>query len=81
MNRWKYSPGRSNSRWQRLWACFLLFGLAGGLSVGSVVSQVPAAQAQAVPAAVRRAQTLLNQGLVNDAIAAFNKPYAAIPTR
>ncbi len=79
MNSWKYSRPRSNSRWQRLWACFLLFGLAGGVSVGAVVSQVPAAQAQAVPAAVRRAQTLLNQGLVNDAIAAFQQALRSNP--
>jgi tetratricopeptide (TPR) repeat protein len=49
------------------------------VSVGSVVSQVPAAQAQAVPAAVRRAQTLLNQGLVNDAIAAFQQALRSNP--
>ena len=79
MNRGEYSPGRSKSRWPSWWAGFIFLGLAGGLTVGPVDLVVPAAQAQAVPAAVRRAQTLLNRGLANDAIAAFQQALRSSP--
>jgi tetratricopeptide (TPR) repeat protein len=67
------------ARWSRGLACFLVLGLAGGLTVGSIAFVVPSVQAQAVPAAVRRAQSLLNQGLVNDAIAVFQQALRSSP--
>ena len=79
MNRREYSPLRSNQAWPLGLAGFILLGLAGGLTVGSVVLPVPAAQAQTVPAGVRRAQSLLQQGLVNDAIAAFQQALRSSP--
>jgi tetratricopeptide (TPR) repeat protein len=79
MNKWKYSPFRSNLFWRRWWVCFLLFELATGLTVGPWVWQVPAAQAQAVPAAVRQAQSLFNRGLVDQAIAAFQRALRSSP--
>ncbi|HEY9609307.1 tetratricopeptide repeat protein [Allocoleopsis sp.] len=79
MMRSEYSPLRSNSRWSRLLTCFVLFGLAGVLPLVPVDGMVPAASAQAVPAAVRRAQSLLNQGLVNQAIAAFQQALRSNP--
>ncbi len=79
MTRWEYQGPQSNSRWLRLLASFILFGLAGGLPLVPVDGVVPAAQAQAAPAAVRRAQSLLNQGLVNQAIAAFQQALRSNP--
>lgn len=71
--------GRRNSPWSRSLACFILLGLAGGLIVGPVDWVVPAAQAQAVPAAVRRGQSFLQRGLANDAIAAFQQALRSSP--
>ena len=65
--------------WSRLLTCFVLFGLAGVLPLVPVELMVPAASAQAVPAAVRRGQSLLNQGLVNQAIAAFQQALRSNP--
>ncbi|HEY9743666.1 MAG TPA: tetratricopeptide repeat protein, partial [Coleofasciculaceae cyanobacterium] len=86
MTRGEYSPVRRGvlqyvrtARWSRGLACFLVLGLAGGLTVGSIAFVVPSVQAQAVPAAVRRAQSLLNQGLVNDAIAVFQQALRSSP--
>lgn len=79
MNRWEYFPGRSNSRWPRWWAGFIFLGLAGGLTVAPINLVVPAAQAQTAPASVRRAQTLLQRGLANDAIAAFQQALRSSP--
>src|ERR687885_390895 len=79
MIRSEYSPDRSNPRWSRLLTCFVLFGLAGGLPLVPVDGIVPAAGAQAVPAAVRRGQSLLQRGLANDAIAAFQQALRSSP--
>ncbi len=79
MNRCEYSRPRSNSRWSLSLACFILLGVAGGLALVPIDLIVPSVQAQAVPAAVRRAQTLFNQGLVNDAIAAFQQALRSNP--
>src|SRR4028119_1308458 len=70
---------KKNSQWLRYWSWLIVFGLAGGRAREPILWRVPAAQAQAVPAAVRRAQTLLNQGLVNDAIAAFQQALRSSP--
>jgi tetratricopeptide (TPR) repeat protein len=59
-------------------ACLFL-GLAGGLTVVPIDLVVPAAQAQSVPAAVRQAQSLLQRGLVNDAIRAFQQALRSSP--
>lgn len=72
-------PGRSQSRWTRTLACFLVLGLAGGLPIVPVDWAVPAAEAQAVPAAVRRAQSLLSQGRANEAISAFQQALRSSP--
>jgi tetratricopeptide (TPR) repeat protein len=69
----------SNSQWSRSLACFILLGLAGGLTVGPVDLVVPAAQAQAVPAAVRRGQSFLQRGLANDAIRTFQQVLRSSP--
>ena len=79
MIRSEYSPDRSNPRWSRLLTCFVLCGLAGGLPLVPVDGVVPAAGAQAVPAAVRRGQSLLQRGLANDAIAAFQQALRSSP--
>lgn len=79
MIRSEYSPDRSKFRWSRLLTCFILCGLAGGLPLVPVDGVVPAAGAQAVPAAVRRAQSLFKQGLVNQAIAAFQQALRSNP--
>lgn len=79
MTRREYSRLRGNSRWLRVLACFMLFGLAPGMTLLPVDLVVPAAQAQAVPAAVRRAQTLFKQGLINQAIAAFQQALRSNP--
>ena len=79
MNRWEYFPGRSNSRWPRWWACFIFLGLAGGLTVAPINLVVPGAQAQTAPALLGRAQTLLQRGLANDAIAAFQQALRSSP--
>ncbi len=73
------SPHRSQQAWSRTLACLIFLGLAGGLPVPPIDLLVPAAQAQAVPAAVRRAQSLLDRGLVNDAIAAFQQALRSSP--
>ncbi len=70
---------RTPPRWSRTLACFIMLGLAGGLPVAPVNWLVPAAQAQAVPASVRQAQSLFNQGRVNDAIAAFQQALRSFP--
>ena len=57
----------------------LVLGLTGVLTFESIVGQIPAVQAQNVPAAARRGFTLLQQGLVNDAIAAFKQAIANSP--
>ncbi len=60
------------ARRPRWYACLLLISLIGGVILEPVVLAVPDVRAQtAVPDAVRRAYTLLDRGLVNDAIAAF----------
>ena len=59
-------------------ACLFL-GLVGGLTVVPIDLVVPAAQAQSVPAAVRQAQSLLQRGLVNDAIRAFQQALRSSP--
>lgn len=79
MNRWEYSPSKSKSGLSQGLTCFILLGLAGGLTVGPVDWVVPAAQAQAVPASVRRGQSLLQRGLANDAIAAFQQALRSSP--
>src|SRR4028118_1469865 len=79
MNRGALPPDGVKSGWPSWWTGFIFLGLAGGLTVGPVDLVVPAAQAQAVPAAVRRAQTLLNRGLANDAIAAFQQALRSSP--
>ena len=63
---------RHNSSLLGSWyACLLLLSLVGGVIL-PVVLGVPVVQAQtAVPDAVRQAYTLLDRGLVNDAIASF----------
>lgn len=70
---------RTPPRWSRTLACFIMLGLAGGLPVVPMNWLVPAAQAQAVPASVRQAQSLFNQGRVNDAIAAFQQALRSFP--
>lgn len=58
----------------------LLLGLTAGIiTLEPVLLQAPAVQAQTVPAAARRGYTLLQQGLVNDAIAAFKQAIANSP--
>jgi tetratricopeptide (TPR) repeat protein len=57
----------------------LVLGLTGVLTFEPMIGQIPAAQAQTVPAAARRGFTLLQQGLVNDAIAAFKQAIASSP--
>lgn len=79
MTQWEYSSDRNNSRWSRLLTCFIMFGLAGGLPLLPVEGIVPSAGAQAVPAAVRRGQSLLQRGLANDAIAAFQQALRSNP--
>ena len=86
MTRWEYSPGcrgesmkASTFRWSRLLTCFIMCGLAGGLPLVPVDGVVPSAEAQAVPAAVRRGQSLLQRGLANDAIAAFQQALRSNP--
>jgi len=79
MNRWRNSRRESKSRRPLGLACFIVLGLAGGLTIEPVLWQVSAAQAQAVPAAVRRGQSLLQRGLANDAIAAFQQALRSSP--
>ena len=67
-------------RFKRLgWSCLLALGLSGGLLVDLLRWEIPAVQAQTVPAAVRQAYTLLNRGLVDDAIAAFQRAIRSYP--
>jgi tetratricopeptide (TPR) repeat protein len=65
--------------WPRMFACLILFGLAGGLPLVPVDLVVPAVQAQSIPAAVRRAQSLLQRGLADQAIAAFQQALRSNP--
>ena len=69
----------NNSKKHTFWTWLVVFGLAGGMTLEPILWLIPAAQAQTVPAAVRRGQTLLQQGLVNDAIAAFKQALASSP--
>lgn len=55
------------------WLCLLSASLVGGPLISTVGLLVPAAQAQTVPRSVRQAYTLLNRGLVDQAIAAFQR--------
>lgn len=73
------SPDKFNSRRLRWWTCLIVLGLVGGVTLEPILWQIPAAQAQSVPAAARRGFTLLQQGLVNDAIAAFKQALASSP--
>src|SRR4028118_584306 len=62
-------------------------GLSGGIWLGiagilvslPVITNIPPALAQAVPAALREAFTLLRQGRVKDAIAAFQEALRRYP--
>lgn len=73
------SSSRSQSLAKRTLVCLIVLGLAGGLPLFPVDWVVPTALSQAVPAAVRRAQSLFNQGRVNDAIAAFQQALRSFP--
>src|SRR4028118_494710 len=79
MNRWEAISVMNNSKKHTFWTWLVVFGLAGGMTLEPMLWLIPAAQAQTVPAAVRRAQTLLQQGLVNDAIAAFQQALRSSP--
>ncbi|OKH21930.1 tetratricopeptide repeat protein [Chroogloeocystis siderophila] len=57
----------------------LCAGLIGTPALEIVNLGVPVAQAQALPAEVRRGYTLLDQGLVKDAIAAFQQAVRRYP--
>lgn len=57
----------------------LVLGLTGIIILEPTLLQVPAAQAQTIPAVARRGFTLLQQGLVNDAIAAFQQALRSSP--
>lgn len=57
----------------------LVLGLTGVLTFEPMIGQIQAVQAQTIPAAARRGFTLLQQGLVNDAIAAFKQAIANSP--
>jgi Tfp pilus assembly protein PilF len=54
-------------------------GVAGILVSVPVLTSIPAALAQAVPAALQQAFTLLRQGRVKDAIAAFEQAVRRYP--
>lgn len=73
------SPNNNHCRRLRWWTCLIVLGLAGGITIEPMIGQIPAAQAQSVSAAARRGFTLLQQGLVNDAIAAFKQALASSP--
>ncbi|MBW4486576.1 MAG: tetratricopeptide repeat protein [Trichocoleus desertorum ATA4-8-CV12] len=60
-------------------SCLLALGLSGGLMIDLWQWEIPTVQAQTVPAAVRQAYTLLNRGLVDDAIAAFQRAIRSSP--
>ena len=86
MKRKEYSPiGRDllqyapTPRWSRLWTCLVLVALVGSPTVGQLALVVPAAQAQAASSTVRRAQSLLQRGLANDAIRAFQQALRSNP--
>ncbi len=70
---------RSSAARAHWWIGLICLGLVGGLTVSPINLVVPAAEAQSVPAAVRRGQTLLKQGLANDAIAAFQQALRSSP--
>lgn len=65
-------------RWSLGLTCCLFFSFVGGLTVAPLDLVVPSAQAQSV-SAVRRAQSLLQRGLANDAIAAFQQILRSSP--
>jgi len=62
----------------RWWLCWLLLGLAGGLTVAPVNWVVSAAVAQA-PASVQQGYELLNKGWVDAAISAFEQALLRSP--
>ncbi|HEY9807601.1 MAG TPA: tetratricopeptide repeat protein, partial [Candidatus Obscuribacterales bacterium] len=75
---WKNT--RKTLRLKRLgWSCLLALGLSGGIIADLWLWEVPAVQAQTVPAAVREGYTLLNRDLVDDAIATFQRAIRNYP--
>jgi len=70
--------GRKSGKWCG-WSWLILLSLSGGLTVTPVDWVVLVARSQTLPAAVVRGQSLLNQGLVNDAIAAFQQALGSFP--
>ncbi|MCP2730717.1 tetratricopeptide repeat protein [Limnofasciculus baicalensis] len=67
------APSKSQTQWSRLLTCFMLLGLSGGFPLLPINFVIPAAEAQALPAAVRQGYALLEKGLVDDAIRAFEQ--------
>lgn len=67
------TPSQSTMKISRLLTCSILLGLSGGLPLLPINFTVPAAQAQSLPAAIRQAYGLLEKGLVDDAIRAFEQ--------
>ncbi len=62
---------KQRQAWQRVLAYFILFGLGGVLPLIPVDLLVPAAGAESSPDAVSPGQSLLQQGLTNDASVPF----------
>lgn len=89
MNRWLFKLGSRPCHRSYLWVGILVLGgvqaNVGEVRAADLTSPetLPGAdlvvQTPATPAAVRRAYTLLNQGLVNDAIAAFRQALQRTP--
>jgi Tfp pilus assembly protein PilF len=69
----------STSRWMSRLSAVMWLGVAGILVSVPVLTSIPAALAQAVPAALQQAFTLLRQGRVQDAIAAFEQAVRRYP--
>ncbi len=69
----------STSRWMSRVSAVMWLGVAGILVSVPVLTSIPAALAQAVPAALQQAFTLLRQGRVKDAIAAFEQAVRRYP--
>jgi cellulose synthase operon protein C len=67
-----------NQIWRAGWSSLLSLGLFGSPLLG-MLSLTPVAIAQSVPGAVAQAYTLLGQGLVNQAIAAFQRAIQQYP--
>lgn len=67
------TPMKSQTQWSRLLTCLMLLGLSGGFPLLPINFAVPAAEAQALPAAVRQGYALLEKGLIDDAIRAFEQ--------